>query len=61
MLKGGVIWDAEPRTGSVSQRLPVAAVMALERIPAGYRAAGDVSRKEDPMMIMKSKKRSAFQ
>ena len=52
MLKGGVIMDVTtPEQALIAQEAGACAVMALERIPAGIRAAGGVSRMSDPKMI----------
>ena len=52
MLKGGVIMDVTtPEQAKIAQEAGACAVMALERIPAGIRAAGGVSRMSDPKMI----------
>ena len=52
MLKGGVIMDVTtPEQAKIAEQAGVAAVMALERIPADIRAAGGVSRMSDPKMI----------
>ena len=52
MLKGGVIMDVTtPEQAKIAQDAGACAVMALERIPADIRAAGDVSRMSDPAMI----------
>ena len=52
MLKGGVIMDVTtPEQAKIAQEAGACAVMALERIPAGTRAAGGVSRMSDPKMI----------
>jgi len=52
MLKGGVIMDVTtPEQARVAEEAGACAVMALERIPADIRAAGDVSRMSDPAMI----------
>ena len=52
MLKGGVIMDVTtPEQAKIAEVAGAAAVMALERIPAGIRAAGGVSRMSDPKMI----------
>ena len=52
MLKGGVIMDVTtPEQARIAEEAGACAVMALERIPADIRAAGDVSRMSDPKMI----------
>ena len=52
MLKGGVIMDVTtPEQAKIAEEAGACAVMALERIPADIRAAGDVSRMSDPKMI----------
>lgn len=52
MLKGGVIMDVQnPEQARIAEAAGVAAVMALERIPADIRAVGGVSRMSDPKMI----------
>ena len=52
MLKGGVIMDVTtPEQAKIAEEAGACAVMALERIPAGIRAAGGVSRMSDPKMI----------
>lgn len=52
MLKGGVIMDVTtPEQAKIAEDAGACAVMALERIPADIRAAGDVSRMSDPAMI----------
>jgi len=52
MLKGGVIMDVTtPEQARIAEAAGACAVMALERIPADIRAAGDVSRMSDPKMI----------
>ena len=52
MLKGGVIMDVTtPEQAKIAQEAGACAVMALERIPAGIRAEGGVSRMSDPKMI----------
>lgn len=52
MLKGGVIMDVTtPEQAKIAQEAGACAVMALERIPADIRAAGGVSRMNDPKMI----------
>ena len=52
MLKGGVIMDVTtPEQARIAQEAGACAVMALERIPADIRAAGGVSRMNDPKMI----------
>ena len=52
MLKGGVIMDVTtPEQARIAEKAGACAVMALERIPADIRAAGDVSRMSDPKMI----------
>lgn len=52
MLKGGVIMDVTtPEQARIAQEAGACAVMALERIPADIRAAGDVARMSDPAMI----------
>lgn len=52
MLKGGVIMDVTtPEQAKIAEAAGACAVMALERIPADIRAAGEVSRMSDPKMI----------
>ena len=52
MLKGGVIMDVTtPEQAEIAESAGACAVMALERIPADFRAAGGVSRMSDPKMI----------
>ena len=52
MLKGGVIMDVQnPEQARIAEAAGVAAVMALEHIPADIRAVGGVSRMSDPKMI----------
>ena len=52
MLKGGVIMDVTtPEQARIAEAAGACAVMALERIPAGIRAAGGVSRMSGPKMI----------
>ena len=52
MLKGGVIMDVTtPEQARIAAAAGACAVMALERIPADIRAAGGVSRMNDPKMI----------
>lgn len=52
MLKGGVIMDVTtPEQARIAEEAGACAVMALERIPADIRAAGDVSRMSAPKMI----------
>ena len=52
MLKGGVIMDVTtPEQAKIAEEAGACAVMALERIPADFRAAGGVSRMSDPGMI----------
>ena len=52
MLKGGVIMDVTtPEQAKIAEEAGACAVMALERIPADFRAAGGVSRMSDPKMI----------
>ena len=52
MLKGGVIMDVTtPEQAKIAEEAGACAVMALERIPADIRAAGGVSRMNDPKMI----------
>lgn len=52
MLKGGVIMDVTtPEQAKIAEAAGACAVMALERIPADIRAAGGVSRMNDPKMI----------
>lgn len=52
MLKGGVIMDVTtPEQARIAEEAGACAVMALERIPADIRAAGGVSRMNDPKMI----------
>lgn len=52
MLKGGVIMDVTtPEQARIAEAAGACAVMALERIPADFRAAGGVSRMSDPKMI----------
>lgn len=52
MLKGGVIMDVTtPEQAEIAEEAGACAVMALEKIPADIRAAGDVARMSDPKMI----------
>src|SRR5256886_15897758 len=52
MLKGGVIMDVvAPAQATVAEEAGAAAVMALERVPAGIRRDGGVARMSDPEMI----------
>ncbi len=44
----------------ITQRLQVATVLTLERIPADIRAVGGVSQMEVSQMIKEIQKRSAF-
>jgi len=52
MLKGGVIMDIiNAEQAKISEEAGACAVMALERVPADIRAAGDVARMADPTII----------
>src|SRR5437763_5024533 len=52
MLKGGVIMDVvTPAQAIVAEGAGVAAVMALERVPADIRRDGGVARMSDPEVI----------
>src|ERR1700704_3133414 len=52
MLKGGVIMDVvTPEQAKVAEEAGVAAVMALERVPADIRRDGGVARMSAPEMI----------
>lgn len=52
MLKGGVIMDVTtPEQARIAEAAGACAVMALEKIPADIRAAGDVARMSDPKLI----------
>jgi len=52
MLKGGVIMDVvTPEQARLAEAAGACAVMALERIPADIRKAGQVARMSDPSMI----------
>ena len=52
MLKGGVIMDVvTPEQAKIAEDAGACAVMALERVPSGIRAAGGVARMADPDMI----------
>ena len=52
MLKGGVIMDVTtPEQAKIAEAAGACAGLALERIPADFRAAGGVSRMSDPKMI----------
>lgn len=52
MLKGGVIMDVvTPEQARIAEAAGACAVMALERIPADIRRAGEVARMSDPAMI----------
>lgn len=52
MLKGGVIMDVvTPDQAKIAEDAGAVAVMALERVPADFRAQGGVSRMSDPDMI----------
>lgn len=52
MLKGGVIMDVvTPEQAKIAEDAGACAVMALERIPADIRGAGQVARMSDPGMI----------
>ena len=52
MLKGGVIMDVvTPEHAKIAEEAGACAVMALERVPAGYPGAGGVARMADPTMI----------
>ena len=52
MLKGGVIMDVTtPEQAKIAEAAGACAVMALERIPADFLAAGGVARMSDPKMI----------
>lgn len=54
MLKGGVIMDVTtPEQAKIAEEAGAVAVMALERVPADIRAAGDVARMADPAIIEK--------
>ena len=52
MLKGGVIMDiTNPEQAKIAEAAGACAVMALERVPADFRAAGGVARMADPAII----------
>ncbi len=52
MLKGGVIMDVvTPEQARIAQDAGAVAVMALERVPADIRKAGEVARMADPTVI----------
>jgi pyridoxal 5'-phosphate synthase pdxS subunit len=52
MLKGGVIMDVTtPEQAVIAESAGAVAVMALERIPADIRAAGEVARMSNPGVI----------
>jgi pyridoxal 5'-phosphate synthase pdxS subunit len=52
MLKGGVITDVvTPEQAKIAEDVGAVAVMALERVPADFRAQGGVARMSDPDMI----------
>src|ERR1700754_1389270 len=52
MLKGGVIMDVvTAEQAKIAEDAGAVAVMALERVPAEFRAQGGVSRMSDPDMI----------
>ena len=52
MLKGGVIMDVTtPEQAVIAEQAGAVAVMALERIPADIRAAGEVARMSNPGVI----------
>jgi len=52
MLKGGVIMDVvTPEQARIAQDAGAVAVMALERVPADIRKAGEVARMADPTII----------
>ena len=54
MLKGGVIMDVvTPEQAVIAEEAGACAVMALERVPADIRAAGDVARMADIGVIRK--------
>lgn len=51
-LKGGVIMDVvNAEQAKIAEDAGAVAVMALERVPADIRAAGGISRMNDPMMV----------
>lgn len=53
MLKGGVIIDVTtPEQAKIAEEACACAVMALERIPADIRAAGDVATPADAALMM---------
>lgn len=53
LLRGGVIMDVTtPEQAKIAEDAGVAAVMALERVPADIRKEGGVARMSDPEMIM---------
>ena len=57
MLKGGVIMDVtNVEQAVVAEKAGAVAVMALERIPADIRTAGEVARMSDPKMIQEIQK-----
>lgn len=52
MQKGGVIMDvANVEQAKIAEAAGAVAVMALERVPSGIRAAGGVARMSDPAMV----------
>src|ERR1700734_2817857 len=52
MLKGGVIIDVVTlEKAKIDEDAGAAAVMALERVPAGIRRDGGVARMSDPEMV----------
>src|SRR3989344_6726382 len=52
MLKGGVIMDVvTAKQAKIAEKSGAVAVMALERVPAGIRAAGGVARMADPTKV----------
>jgi pyridoxal 5'-phosphate synthase pdxS subunit len=52
MLKGGVIMDVvSAEQAKIAEKAGAVAVMALERVPADIRKAGDVARMADPKKI----------
>ena len=53
MLKGGVIMDVVTADqAKIAEDAGAVAVMALERVPSDFRAAGGVARMSDPSMIV---------
>lgn len=57
MLKGGVIMDVTtPEEALIAEKAGACAVMALERVPADIRKAGEVARMSDPKMIKEIQK-----